>query len=219
MGTALMRLTRPPGKIVGGQVMLNGRDLLAVPEREMRRVRMSEIALVPQGAMNSLNPVMRIREQVQDGRLSVTRKLLPLAIVIFVSTFSVTALFALVANAQQQMWSMFHETHEAIEKVQPGIAKLDAAHPLQLTAEDLAKAAPLSERTQRWLRNARISVAPDTRHPGGRYCCGANSRSIRFAPDREYSWYLADIHLPSGSDCTLSFLAGRENGILGGVCK
>jgi peptide/nickel transport system ATP-binding protein len=67
MGTALMRLTRPPGKIVGGQVMLNGRDLLAVPEREMRRVRMSEIALVPQGAMNSLNPVMRIREQIQDG--------------------------------------------------------------------------------------------------------------------------------------------------------
>src|SRR5439155_12552463 len=50
MGTALMRLTRPPGKIVGGQVFLNGRDLLTVPEREMRRVRLRELALVPQGA-------------------------------------------------------------------------------------------------------------------------------------------------------------------------
>lgn len=67
MGTALMRLTRPPGKIVGGQVFLNGRDLLTVPEREMRRVRMRELALVPQGAMSSLNPVMRIREQIMDG--------------------------------------------------------------------------------------------------------------------------------------------------------
>jgi peptide/nickel transport system ATP-binding protein len=67
MGTALMRLTRPPGKIVGGQVLLNGRDLLKLTERELGRVRLREIALVPQGAMNSLNPVMRIREQIQDG--------------------------------------------------------------------------------------------------------------------------------------------------------
>src|SRR5439155_24879548 len=35
MGTALMRLTRPPGRIVRGQVQLNGRDLLAVSEREL----------------------------------------------------------------------------------------------------------------------------------------------------------------------------------------
>jgi peptide/nickel transport system ATP-binding protein len=67
MGTALMRLTRPPGRIVGGQVFLNGRDLLAVPERELRHIRLSEIALVPQGAMNSLSPVMRIRDQILDG--------------------------------------------------------------------------------------------------------------------------------------------------------
>jgi peptide/nickel transport system ATP-binding protein len=67
MGTALMRLTRPPGRIVGGQVFLNGRDLMRVPERELRHIRLREIALVPQGAMSSLNPVMRIREQILDG--------------------------------------------------------------------------------------------------------------------------------------------------------
>jgi peptide/nickel transport system ATP-binding protein len=67
MGTALMRLTRPPGRIVGGNVYLNNRDLLGVPERELRNIRLREIALVPQGAMSSLNPVMRIREQILDG--------------------------------------------------------------------------------------------------------------------------------------------------------
>ena len=67
MGTALMRLTRPPGRIVRGQVQLNGRDLLAVSERELSDIRLREIALVPQGAMNALNPVMRIRDQIVDG--------------------------------------------------------------------------------------------------------------------------------------------------------
>ena len=70
MGTALMRLTRPPGRIVRGQVQLNGRDLLAVSERELSHIRLREIALVPQGAMNALNPVMRIRDQIVDGILA-----------------------------------------------------------------------------------------------------------------------------------------------------
>ena len=64
---ALMRLTHPPGRIVGGRVLLDGRDLLAMRERELRRARLKEIALVPQGAMNSLNPVMRISDQIIDG--------------------------------------------------------------------------------------------------------------------------------------------------------
>ncbi len=67
MGTALMRLTRAPGRIVRGHVQLNGRDLLAVSERELSTIRLREIALVPQGAMNALNPVMRIRDQIVDG--------------------------------------------------------------------------------------------------------------------------------------------------------
>ena len=67
---ALMRLTRPPGRIVGGRVLLDGRDVLTMSERELRRVRLKEIALVPQGAMNSLNPVMRISDQIIDGVLA-----------------------------------------------------------------------------------------------------------------------------------------------------
>ena len=67
LAMGLMRLTRPPGHIAGGRAILNGTDLIGLSEEEMRRVRLSEMALVPQGAMNSLNPVMRIGQQVSDG--------------------------------------------------------------------------------------------------------------------------------------------------------
>jgi hypothetical protein len=180
--------------------------------------RVITFLLVPTLLIAVIQSYRMFREQVQDSTLFVTRKLLPLAITAFLSIFSLMALNAFVANAQQQMWSMFRETHEAIEKIQPDTAKMDATHPLQLTAEDLVKAAPLSERTQRWLRDSRISVAPDEWHPGGRYCCGGNW-SIGIAPGKDQSGYLAVIRLPSGSDCTVSFHARRGNGLLGGVCE
>ncbi|HVY21048.1 MAG TPA: ABC transporter ATP-binding protein [Bauldia sp.] len=64
---SLLRLIKPPGHIVGGKVVLDGQDLLALPEEGMRHVRLAQIALVPQGAMSSLNPVLLIREQILDG--------------------------------------------------------------------------------------------------------------------------------------------------------
>jgi peptide/nickel transport system ATP-binding protein len=64
---ALMRLIRPPGKIEGGSVRLAGVNLLDVPDEQMRRLRLATIALVTQGAMNSLNPVIRVREQIVDA--------------------------------------------------------------------------------------------------------------------------------------------------------
>ena len=67
LAMALMRLTRPPGHIAKGSVTLHGRDITKLPDDEMRKTRLSELALVPQGAMNSLNPVMRIERQITDG--------------------------------------------------------------------------------------------------------------------------------------------------------
>ena len=64
---ALLRLIKPPGRIVGGRAFLEGQDLLALDEAAMRRIRLARIALVPQGAMNSLNPVMRIKHQLLDA--------------------------------------------------------------------------------------------------------------------------------------------------------
>ncbi len=64
---AILRLVQPPGRIVEGQVTLDGTDMLALGERRLRDVRWQKISLIPQGSMNSLNPVMRIRDQIADG--------------------------------------------------------------------------------------------------------------------------------------------------------
>jgi peptide/nickel transport system ATP-binding protein len=67
LATGIMRLVRPPARITGGRVLLGGRDLLAMNEVELRQVRLKELALIPQAAMNSLNPVMKLRNQVIDA--------------------------------------------------------------------------------------------------------------------------------------------------------
>jgi peptide/nickel transport system ATP-binding protein len=70
LATGLMRLSRPPAYITGGQVFLEGRDLMALDEDEIRRSRLKEIAMVPQAAMNALNPVMRIDAQIKDALIA-----------------------------------------------------------------------------------------------------------------------------------------------------
>jgi oligopeptide/dipeptide ABC transporter ATP-binding protein len=62
-----LRLVQPPGRIVGGQVLLNGVDVVALKDAELRDLRWRQAALIPQGAMNSLNPVMKIYDQIADG--------------------------------------------------------------------------------------------------------------------------------------------------------
>lgn len=67
MVTALMRLTRPPAYIAGGQVLLEGQDLLSISDEALRKLRLKAISLMPQAAMNSLNPVVRVGAQLKDG--------------------------------------------------------------------------------------------------------------------------------------------------------
>jgi oligopeptide/dipeptide ABC transporter ATP-binding protein len=64
---SIMRLVPPPGRTIGGVVILNGRNLLALSEREMRRVRGAEISLVFQEPMTALNPVFTIGDQVAES--------------------------------------------------------------------------------------------------------------------------------------------------------
>ena len=64
---AILRLVQPPGRIVGGQAIVEGTDLVALDEHELRDVRWRQVALIPQGAMNSLNPVMRVKDQIADA--------------------------------------------------------------------------------------------------------------------------------------------------------
>ncbi|MBO6604845.1 MAG: ABC transporter ATP-binding protein [Roseicyclus sp.] len=67
---AAMRMLAAPGFVAGGSIRLNGvggTDLLGLNDEEMRRVRLRKISYIPQGAMNSLNPVMRVETQIWDG--------------------------------------------------------------------------------------------------------------------------------------------------------
>lgn len=66
LGMALCGLIRSPGRIAGGEILLNGRNLAGLSEDAYKKVRLADIALMPQGAMNSLNPVMRIKHQLLD---------------------------------------------------------------------------------------------------------------------------------------------------------
>jgi peptide/nickel transport system ATP-binding protein len=67
MALAMMRMIKPPGRIEGGQVIVGDTDLTALSDEEMLRARLDKIAYIPQGAMNSLNPVMRIGAQMVDA--------------------------------------------------------------------------------------------------------------------------------------------------------
>ena len=67
LGMALLKLTKAPGYIDDGQILLDGRDLVPLDEEQIRLARLAEIALVTQSAMNALNPVMRIEDQIFDG--------------------------------------------------------------------------------------------------------------------------------------------------------
>ena len=63
---AILRLVQPPGRIVDGHIWLDGVDLVRLSEGDLRRLRWNKISLIPQGAMNSLNPVLRVGEQIRD---------------------------------------------------------------------------------------------------------------------------------------------------------
>ncbi|HFQ94814.1 MAG TPA: ABC transporter ATP-binding protein [Anaerolineae bacterium] len=64
----ILRLVQPPGRIIDGEVIINGRtDLISLNEKELRQTRWTDISLVPQGAMNSLNPTMRVKDQIKDA--------------------------------------------------------------------------------------------------------------------------------------------------------
>jgi oligopeptide/dipeptide ABC transporter ATP-binding protein len=56
-----------PGEIVGGRVFFQGEDLVLLEERELRRVRWRDISVVMQSAMNALNPVLTVAEQMRDA--------------------------------------------------------------------------------------------------------------------------------------------------------
>jgi len=64
---SIMRLLPPTARIIGGSVEFNGRNLLSVPDRELRRYRGRQISMVFQDSMTALNPLVTIGVQVTEG--------------------------------------------------------------------------------------------------------------------------------------------------------
>ena len=67
---SVMQMLADPGRVSGGSIDLGGTDILALSEEDMRRTRLSRVSYIPQGAMNSLNPVMRVEPQLWDAILA-----------------------------------------------------------------------------------------------------------------------------------------------------
>jgi peptide/nickel transport system ATP-binding protein len=67
LGVALLNMPTPPGRIVGGQILVEGRDIVPLPDREVRKsVRWEVISMVFQGAMNCLTPVYTVGRQMME---------------------------------------------------------------------------------------------------------------------------------------------------------
>jgi oligopeptide transport system ATP-binding protein len=63
---ALLRLVRPPGRIASGRILFKGKDLLALPEHEMRLLRGGEMAMIFQNPMTALDPVFTVGDHLTE---------------------------------------------------------------------------------------------------------------------------------------------------------
>ena len=63
---SIMRLIKRPGKIVGGKIWFEGKDLLSINNEEMRKIRGAEISMIFQNPMSSLNPVFTVENQIAE---------------------------------------------------------------------------------------------------------------------------------------------------------
>jgi hypothetical protein len=136
----------------------------------------------------------------------------------FLCSFSSLAFYTFVSQAAQDpKWAALFQIVEAIQKVQSGVGKLDAAHPLQLTVEDLAKASSLSKSTRRLLGNSHITLALDEPPHHRQFGCGENPQPVGLSPNG-YSWYSAIIPLRDGSRFIVAFDPVTRSVISAGIC-
>lgn len=64
---SILNLIEPPGKIVEGEILLNGRNLVTLSDKEMMKIRGKEIAMIFQDPYSSLNPIIKIKKQLLEA--------------------------------------------------------------------------------------------------------------------------------------------------------
>ena len=64
---SILGLLKPPGRVVGGEILYKGRDIVKMNSAELRKIRGKEISVIFQEPMTSLNPVLRIKKQIFEA--------------------------------------------------------------------------------------------------------------------------------------------------------
>jgi len=182
------------------------------------------IILVPALLYAVVQSYRLFRVQLQDRVLSVVRSLLPLAVIAFLCSFASLAFYDFVGRAAQEVMAArdprgraLLETVLALQTIHTGVAKLDAAHPLQLTVEDLAQAFPLSKSTRRLLGNSHITLFLDEPPHHAHFGCPQNGQPVGL-PALGYSWYSGTIPLADGTHFFVAFDPATHYVISAGIC-
>ena len=179
---------------------------------------LTTLILVPTLLYAVIQSYRLFRAQLQDRVLSVVRSLLPLAMTAFLCSFFSLAFYTFVGQARDQKTTALFQIIDAIQKFQSGVGKLDAAHPMQLTVEDLAKASPISKSTRRLLGDSHITLSLDEPPHHGQSGCSENPQPYGLSA-LGYSWYSAIIPLADGSRFIVAFDPVTHYVISGGICK
>jgi hypothetical protein len=174
--------------------------------------------LVPTLVLAVIQSYRLFRAQLRDSALSLVRNLLALAMVAFLCSSALQAFFSFAVRAQSPESGALLETIRAIQKLPSRAAKLDAAHPLQLTVEDLAKASPLSKSARRWLGDSHITLRLDEPPHQGRFGCGGYPQPAGVSV-LGYSWYTAIVPLADGTHLFMAFDPVTHQTISLGLCK
>jgi hypothetical protein len=191
------------------------------------KLALTALILVPTLLYAVVQSYRLFRAQIQDRALSVVRGLLPLAMLAFLCSFFSLAFYTVVIQAAQVSQAAQHpkeialvETVEAIQNIVSGGAKPEAAHPLELTVQDLAKAFPLAKRTRSLLGDSHITLSLDAPPHHAHFGCAEyhGNPQPHGISDLGYSWYSAVIPLADGSHFFVAFDPVTHYLISAGIC-
>jgi hypothetical protein len=198
--------------------MLVGRAvvrMLSILERENVVI----IAVAPLLAVGLIQSHRLFRAQVAANKLRIVQCALPLLLVAFLGSVGSDVFMGLLSESWHQQSTILRETGAAIAAAQAADPR-----PRRLSPDDMAKTSPLSEVTQRWLRNASITVAsaPDRIGNGpGRYFPGRMMFMVPASRLNNGAPYSAVVRTASGSECSLMFQIQKQGslGYLTAICQ
>jgi len=157
------------------------------------------------------------RTEAADTRLHVARCAAPLLVVSTVCWFAVSLFLMLFSEASRQQEALLRETHVALETLQPA-QSTSATGPQRFTVDDLARVAPLSADTRRWLRDANIILVPQA--PAANTLRGFRRVYVAAArqPVLPYSAVIRSAN--GGHNCSLTYaaIAQERYGALAVIC-